>query len=84
MDFCAGTIYDGLAAEHLDTNPQFGDFFNSAWDVNFRLTFGRPFFGGRICVHDRTMACHKRPRFRLPSRSGVEFGDGVPSRVSVS
>ena len=39
IGFLLGTIYDGFAAEHLDTN-QFGSDYNSAWDVNGRIDLG--------------------------------------------
>ncbi len=40
VGFLLGTIYDGMAAEHLDAN-QFGSDYNSAWNVNGRIDRGR-------------------------------------------
>lgn len=45
--FLLGTIYDGLVAEHLDAN-QFGTDYNSAWDVNAQVDFGKWTFSGEF------------------------------------
>lgn len=45
--FILGTIYDGFVAEHLDKN-QFGEDYNSAWNVNGRLDLGRMTLAGEF------------------------------------
>ncbi|MCA9135310.1 MAG: hypothetical protein KDB00_01090 [Planctomycetales bacterium] len=45
--FLLGTIYDGFVAEHLDAN-QFGENYNSAWDVNGRIDVGKISIAGEV------------------------------------
>lgn len=83
-----GTIYDGFTAEHLDLN-QFGPNYNTAWDVNARLDWGRWIFGGEYIstvrpwpvTATRVSAFRAEGAYRLdsvrPSRLSVSWSEGV-------
>lgn len=83
-----GTIYDGFTAEHLDLN-QFGPNYNTAWDVNSRLDWGRWIFGGEYVstvrpwpvTATRVSAYRVEGAYRLdsvhPSRLSVSWSEGL-------
>lgn len=85
--FLYGTIYDGETAEHLDTN-QFGTFYNSAWDVNARLDWGRWSASGEFVstlepwpVTDERVSAYRaeaayRPYTARPSQLSVSWSEG--------
>ncbi|MEZ6121321.1 MAG: hypothetical protein R3C28_32855 [Pirellulaceae bacterium] len=81
--FLRGTIYDGLAAEHLDTN-QFGDFFNSAWDVNFRLDIGRLSLAGEFVSTIEPWPVTNARVSAYRAEVAWSLATAFPSRVSVS
>ncbi len=83
-----GTIYDGFTAEHLDLN-QFGTRYNTAWDINSRLDWGRWIFSGEYVstvrpwpvTNTRVSAYRAEGAYQLatvrPSRLSVSWGEGV-------
>lgn len=83
-----GTIYDGFTAEHLDLN-QFGPHYNTAWDVNARLDWGRWTFAGEYVstarvwpvTNTRVSAYRAEGAYRLnsvlPSRLSASWSEGV-------
>lgn len=85
--FLYGTIYDGETAEHLDVN-QFGTFYNSAWDVNARLDWGRWSASGEYVstvdpwpVTDARVSAYRvegayRPGTARPSQLSVSWSEG--------
>lgn len=81
--FLRGTIYDGLAAEHLDTN-QFGDFFNSAWDVNFCLDIGRLSLAGEFVSTIEPWPVTNERVSAYRAEASWSLATAFPSRLSVS
>lgn len=83
-----GTIYDGFTAEHIDQN-QFGEDYNSAWDVNATLALGRLLIAGEYVstidawpvTGERVSAYRVESAYELetqrPSRMSASWSEGI-------
>ncbi len=78
-----GTIYDGFTAEHLDLN-QFGPNYNTAWDVNARLDWGRWIFGGETISTVRPWPVTATQVSAYRAEGAYRLDRARPSRLSVS
>ena len=78
-----GTIYDGFTAEHLDLN-QFGTNYNTAWDLNSRLDWGRWIIGGEYVSTVRPWPVTATRVSAYRAEGAYRLDSVRPSRVSVS
>jgi hypothetical protein len=81
--FLLGTIYDGAFPEHLNPNL-FGEY-NSAWDVNAVVRWGRVTIAGEYAttVDDWPATGHAVTAYRAEAGYDVNVGP-YPGRLSVS
>jgi hypothetical protein len=81
--FLLGTIYDGTFPEHLDPDL-FGEY-NSAWDVNALLRWGRATFAAEYVttINDWPSTGHAVTAYRTEAGYDVNVAQ-YPGRLSVS
>ncbi|MCA9240151.1 MAG: hypothetical protein KDA37_08130 [Planctomycetales bacterium] len=81
--YLLGTIYDGAFPEHLDPN-QFGEY-NSAWNLNMLMRWGRWTFAGEHTQTVRAWPSTGHEVTAARAEAGYDLNVlGYPSRASVS